>query len=301
MILNLTILNGTHAGHSVQVTAGTPRTFGRAAQSDVVLQDVYLSDVHFALYCDEQGARVRDLQSHNGTFVNNAPVADATLSTGDRITAGQTMFEVALTDHALDAPASAASTTGEITAEDLLRGMQSAPHDCARWALHSEEGNYFAVIDCAREPDLITLVNRIGEEFCAFDETREPDDLGETAPFLVSLTPATEGLADVFEETWGRGHAIFLVSPQPFIEVYQHLISMVTWDEQARLSSARFWDPARLAEHLARLTPEESAAFFGPLTCILAESADPRVMTRYARSSDGVVTAAPIELSLQNV
>jgi hypothetical protein len=214
MILNLTILNGTHAGHSVQVTAGTPRTFGRAAQSDVVLQDVYLSDVHFALYCDEQGARVRDLQSHNGTFVNNAPVADATLSTGDRISAGQTMFEVALTDHALEAPASAASTTGEITAEDLLRGMQSAPHDCARWALHSEEGNYFAVIDCAREPDLITLVNRIGEEFCAFDETREPDDLGETAPFLVSLTPATGGLADVFEETWGRGHAIFLVSPQ---------------------------------------------------------------------------------------
>ena len=301
MILNLTILNGTHAGHSVQVTAGTPRTFGRAAQSDVVLQDVYLSDVHFALYCDEQGARVRDLQSHNGTFVNNAPVADATLSTGDRITAGQTMFEVALTDHALEAPASAASTTGEITAEDLLRGMQSAPHDCARWALHSEEGNYFAVIDCAREPDLITLVNRIGEEFCAFDETREPDDLGETAPFLVSLTPATGGLADVFEETWGRGHAIFLVSPQSFIEVYQHLISLVTWDEQQKLASARFWDPTRLAEHVARLAPEETEGFFGPLTCILAESADPRVLTRYARTPEGVVTATPLTLSLQGV
>ena len=188
MILHLTILNGTHAGHSVQVTAGTPRTFGRAAQSDVVLQDVYLSDVHFALYCDEQGARVRDLQSHNGTFVNNAPVTDATLAAGDRISAGQTVFEVAITAHGLEAPASALSTTGEITAEDLVRGMQSAPHDCARWALHSEEGNYFAIIDCAREPDLITLVNRIHEEFCAFDETREPDDLGETAPFLVTLT-----------------------------------------------------------------------------------------------------------------
>ena len=150
MILHLTILNGTHAGHSVQVTAGTPRTFGRAAQADVVLQDVYLSDVHFALYCDEQGARVRDLQSHNGTFVNNAPVTDATLAAGDRISAGQTVFEVAITAHGLEAPASALSTTGEITAEDLVRGMQSAPHDCARWALHSEEGNYFAVIDCAR-------------------------------------------------------------------------------------------------------------------------------------------------------
>lgn len=298
MILHLTILNGTHAGHTVQVTAGTPRTFGRAAQSDIVLQDVYLSDVHFALYCDEQGARVRDLQSHNGTFVNSAQVTDATLSAGDRIAAGQTLFEVAITAHALETP-SAVSTTGEITAEDLIRGMQSAPHDCARWALHSEEGNYFAVIDCAREPDLVTLVNRIDEEFCAFDETREPDDLGETAPFLVALTPATHGLADVFEETWGRGHAIFLVSPRPFIEVYEHLISLVSWDEQQKLSSPRFWDPSRLADHLARLTPEESEAFFGPLTCVLAESPDPRVMNRYARSAEGVVTAAPIALTLQ--
>lgn len=298
MILHLTILNGTHAGHAVQITAGTPRTFGRAAQSDVVLQDVYLSDVHFALYCDEQGARVRDLQSHNGTFVNNAPVVDATLAAGDRITAGQTVFEVALTAHALEAPA-AAGTTGELTAEDLIRGMQSAPHDCARWALHAEEGSYYAVVDCARDPDLVTLINRIDEEFCAFDETREPDDLGETAPFLVALTPATHGLADVFEETWGRGHAIYLVSPRPFIEVYQHLISLVTWDDQARLDSLRFWDPATLAEHLARLGPEESAAFFGPLTCILAETADPRVMTRYGRAADGAVTATPLGMSLE--
>ncbi len=300
MILNLTILNGTHAGHAVQISAGTPRTFGRAAQSDVVLQDVYLSDVHFALYCDEQGARVRDLQSHNGTFLNNAQVTDATLNSGDRISAGQTLFEVALTSHVLEVPPSAGTDTGEITAEDLLRGMQSAPHDCARWALHAEEGNYFAIIDCARGPDLITLVNRIEEEFCAVDETREPDDLGETAPFLVALTPASHGLADVFEETWGNGSAIFLVSDRPFIEIYQHLISLVTWDEQSRLNSAPFWDPARLADHLARCTPEQIEHFFEPLTCILAESNDPRVMTRYARSPEGAVTATPIAMTLQN-
>ena len=284
MILHLTILNGTHAGHSVQITAGTPRTFGRAAQADVVLQDVYLSDVHFALYCDEQSARLRDLQSHNGTFVNNVAVTDAALAAGDRVTAGQTVFEVAITDHALEAPASAASTTGEITVDALMRGMQSAPHECARWALHSEEGNYYAVIDCARDPALIALINRIDEEFCAVDEARELD-----------------GLADVFEETWGRGHAIFLVSPRPFIEVYQHLISLVTWDDQGKLNSVRFWDPLKLAEHLARLPPEESAGFFGPLTSILAETADARVLVRYARAEDGAITATPQSLSLQGI
>lgn len=300
MILHLTILNGTHAGHSLQVTAGAPRTFGRAAQSDVVLQDVYLSDVHFALYCDEQGARLRDLQSHNGTFLNGAGVTDATLSQGDRITAGQTVFEVALTSTALEAPTNAVTTTGEMTAEDLMRGMQSAPHDCARWALHSEEGNYYAIIDCAREPELLTLINRTREEFCAFDETREPDDLGETSPFLVALTPATHGLADVFEETWGRGTAIFLVSPQPFIDVYRHLISLVTWDEQGRINSPRFWDPTKLAEHLAHLTTEQGTSFFEPLTCVLAESPDPRVMHRYSRTATGIAATA-LTLSLQGL
>lgn len=301
MILHLTILNGTHAGHSVQITPGPPRTFGRAAQADVVLLDVYLSDVHFALYCDEQSARLRDLQSHNGTFVNNAAVTDAALASGDRITAGQTVFEVAITDHALEAPTSAASTTGEMTIDALMSGMQSAPHECARWALHSEEGNYYAVVDCARDPALIALINGIDEEFCAVDETREPDDLGETAPFLVSLTPATHGLADVFEETWGRGHAIFLVSPRPFIEVYQHLISLVTWDDHGKLNSERFWNPLKLAEHLSRLPSEESEGFFGPTTCILAESADARVMVRYARAADGAISATPQSLSLQGI
>lgn len=43
----MTILSGPHAGHSVQVPMGTPRTFGRSPQSDVALTDAYLSDVHF--------------------------------------------------------------------------------------------------------------------------------------------------------------------------------------------------------------------------------------------------------------
>jgi hypothetical protein len=98
MLLSMTILAGPHAGHSVQVPMGTPRTFGRSAQADVVLNDLYLSDVHFAVYCEAQGARVRDLGSHNGTFINDEPVQDRELRNGDRVTAGQTLLRADLVD-----------------------------------------------------------------------------------------------------------------------------------------------------------------------------------------------------------
>ncbi len=296
MLLTLTILNGVHAGHAVSVAAGTPRTFGRAAQSDVALQDVYLSDVHFAVYCDDAGARVRDLQSHNGTFVNGVAVDDAALGHGDRITAGQTTFEAAFAARAGEAPAGVGAITGDLSPESILQGMQHAPHDLARWALHAEDGRFYAVVDCARDPELLTLVNRIDEEFCAFDETREPDDLGTTAPFLVALTPATEGLAEMFDETWGRGHAIFVVSPKPFIEVYQHLVAQTSWTAQGLADGRRFWDPAQLGVILGAADDAQRAAFFEGVTCVLAEGPEARVVHRYALDAAGALAVTVVPL-----
>ena len=79
MILTLTVLNGPHLGHSATIQAGAPRTFGRGVGSDIVVQDQYLSDVHFALYCDSGGARVRasyawqSSQDGSGAALVNSP------------------------------------------------------------------------------------------------------------------------------------------------------------------------------------------------------------------------------------
>jgi predicted component of type VI protein secretion system len=274
--LNLTILSGPHAGHAVAIPSGAPRTFGRGAPSDLVLDDQYLSDVHFAIWTDGSVALVRDLQSHNGTWLNQQPVTESPLRDGDRVSAGQTVLQVSLV--ALRRSDPGAADDGELTPEQLAAGMQRAHHDCARWALQHHDGGLFAVIDVARDPDLLVLLNATGEEFCAFDETREPDDLAATAPVLARLTPATEALA--------------------FLEVYAHLLGFAPppagSDEPA---PPRFYDPAALRPMLAAMEPGARQQFLQPFSAVMAEDADGASMLQYALR-DGSLEVTELAMTL---
>lgn len=285
MLLSMTILSGPHAGHSVQVPMGTPRTFGRSPQSDVALTDVYLSDVHFAIYCEAHGARVRDLGSHNGTFVNDEPVQDRELRNGDRVTAGQTMLRVDLVDESgvvdpLD--------SDELTVDLVAAGLRQEPHDRARFALTAEELPLYAIVDVAKNPELLELINESGEQFCAFDETQDPDDLGPTAPFLLKLTPSTQSFAALIDMVWGNGQAIFLASRAEFMDLYAHLVAQVDWSDDGSLAHPGWWEPRELADLLGQTRGEHLAEFYGPIDAILAEGADRRAMKRYTRAGDEV-------------
>ncbi len=284
MMLTLTILSGPHAGHSVQVPMGTPRTFGRGAQSDVVLTDAYLNDAHFAVYCEADGARVRDLASQNGTFVNEAPVQDSPLRHGDRVTAGQTQFRVDLTDGVAADPLD----DDDLTVELIAAGMRQEPHDRARWALTAEDLPLFAIVDVAKNPELLELLNDSGEQFCAFDETQDADALGPTAPFLTALTPSTPSFAALIDLTWGNGQAVFLTSRAAFMDLYAHLIAQVDWNEDGSLRHPSWWEPRELADLLAQTRAEHLTEFFGPIDALLAEGADRKMMKRYTRAGDDV-------------
>ncbi len=284
MMLTLTILSGPHAGHSVPVPMGTPRTFGRGAQSDVVLTDAYLNDAHFAVYCEADGARVRDLASQNGTFVNEAPVQDSPLRHDDRVTAGQTQFRVDLTDGVAADPLD----DDDLTVELIAAGMRQEPHDRARWALTAEDLPLFAIVDVAKNPELLELLNDSGEQFCAFDETQDADALGPTAPFLTALTPSTPSFAALIDLTWGNGQAIFLTSRAAFMDLYSHLIAQVDWNDDGSLRHPSWWEPRELADLLGQTRAEHLAEFFGPIDALLAEGADRKMMKRYTRAGDDV-------------
>lgn len=285
MPLTLTVIQGPATGQQIVVSPErSPRTVGRSAVADAYVPDEWLSDMHFAVYFDGTRAVLRDLGSANGTYVNSTGVMETAIQHGDQVAAGQTFFSVELLpDVAAPPPAD-----DELTPDELLQAFRNEPRDRVRWALRNEDHALYAVVDVARAPDLLVKINRSGEEFCAFDETRDPESPGEIAPVLVTLSMDSDLVADVVEDSWGQGNAVYLTSEHPFHEVYAHLVGFVEYADDGAVRATNFHKPDVLYEHLARCSTDEAAEFFGPVAAFLAESENPDELLRFQRSDSGV-------------
>jgi adenylate cyclase len=62
---------------------------GRSPDCQIVLKDFGISRTHAKLTADQDGVRIQDLKSKNGTQVNGVPVVEAPLKDGDRILLGK--------------------------------------------------------------------------------------------------------------------------------------------------------------------------------------------------------------------
>ena len=73
-------------------TVDTELVLGRGTGNDIDLEDDLVSRRHCSLKAEDRGIVLRDLGSRNGTLLNDAPVSEAVLEHGDRITAGSSTF-----------------------------------------------------------------------------------------------------------------------------------------------------------------------------------------------------------------
>ncbi|QDU77054.1 FHA domain protein [Bremerella volcania] len=104
--LNVTFEDATGKRH-VWLIPGQTVIIGRNQMADVtVVGDASISGMHFGLDCEEKRCRLRDLQSQNGTKLNDVGVPYATIYTGDKFVAGKTEFHVTIDggEEAPDAP-----------------------------------------------------------------------------------------------------------------------------------------------------------------------------------------------------
>jgi pSer/pThr/pTyr-binding forkhead associated (FHA) protein len=69
-----------------------PITFGRGDEADVQIKDDRMSRQHFVVEPREDRFFVRDLNSTNGTFVNNSFITEQELQPNDKIRCGQTVM-----------------------------------------------------------------------------------------------------------------------------------------------------------------------------------------------------------------
>jgi serine/threonine-protein kinase len=83
------------AGHTFQVGRGS-HTMGRGSDCDIYIPDSRASRHHATIMYDGKMCQIRDLNSANGTFVNNQPVTARgyTLKLGDSIQIGDAVFRL---------------------------------------------------------------------------------------------------------------------------------------------------------------------------------------------------------------
>ncbi len=71
-----------------------PRRLGRGTESDVCVEDRWVSRDHCEIDLVDDILIVRDLASKHGTFVNGCPVTEAELKPGDVLNIGLSRFRV---------------------------------------------------------------------------------------------------------------------------------------------------------------------------------------------------------------
>jgi predicted component of type VI protein secretion system len=82
--------SGDGGALAFRILPGGEKTVGRAKGVDFVIDAALVSRVHCRLSVDPAGRlEVQDLQSTNGTFVNDRRVSSAELSVGDRLGVGR--------------------------------------------------------------------------------------------------------------------------------------------------------------------------------------------------------------------
>lgn len=94
MRLVLEITSGPLAGQQIEAKTGETVSIGRTPKATNPIADNFMSGAHFAVECKANNCVLRDLNSRNGTKLNDELVTESVLKSGDLIHAGRTDFLV---------------------------------------------------------------------------------------------------------------------------------------------------------------------------------------------------------------
>jgi DNA-binding NtrC family response regulator len=169
-----------------------PRSsIGQQPTNDVVLSDKTVSRFHCEILLDAGAARVRDLESRNGTWVDSTRVAEAWLGDGAELRLGRTVLRVQLDEERVAQPLSERSELGPLVggsvpmraafaliekaaatdATVLLEGETGTGKEGAAEALHllgPRRDKPLVVVDCAAIPVNLLESELFGHEKGAF-------------------------------------------------------------------------------------------------------------------------------------
>ena len=131
------------------------------------------------------------------------------------------------------------------------------------------------MLDGARDPRIRRWVlDTRAPSWCLYRGTL-PAPLEDAAPWLLRLVPGHSYVEQFFVRGWHRSWGILLASAAPSRELRRHLRRFLrVRTEDGRILAFRYYDPRVLRAYLPTCTPAEIGAFFGPISCMVAEAED---------------------------
>lgn len=272
----LEIVSGPQQGRRYAVQPGETLTVGRHAQAKLaVREDALLSNVHYALECDAQHCRLRDLNSRFGTKVNGARVTEAVLRDGDRVVAGGTTFVVRIVGGDGAMPPVAAAPAETAVSKPAARPEAAALEGTAGQVLQvlrRQPDRLYTLLDAARDPLVLARLAGAPEQYQSLYEGPQEEAMAAFGPFLVALPAGSPFLEVLVRDGWGRSWGVFLTCPLDFAEVRKHLRRFLMVKlPYGRRAYFRFYDPRVLRAFVPTLNAQETADFFGPIGCYLME------------------------------
>jgi DNA-binding NtrC family response regulator len=112
------VVSGAEQGREVEV--GKPRvTGGRSIINDLVLSDKAISGSHFEILARDDGYRLRDLDSTNGTFVGELRIREVWLKPGQEFRVGHTLLRFVPTQEIVEIPLSKRDTFESVTGSSV--------------------------------------------------------------------------------------------------------------------------------------------------------------------------------------
>lgn len=94
MPYSIRVKTGLEEGELYPLFENREMTLGRNPTNNIFIRDKNVSREHCQIVVTEDGVFLTDLQSTNGTFVNDEKVEQCDLKTGDEVRVGTTLLQL---------------------------------------------------------------------------------------------------------------------------------------------------------------------------------------------------------------
>lgn len=310
-ILVLDAVRKDAAPRRLWVRPGQVVHFGRTHRADECFpHDAGMSSRHFLVERTADGWCCRDLKSTNGTFLNDAPIAEAILHPGDRIRAGDTTFVVVPSmsaggthsharepaTHKSDAPR--AAVLRQPTPGELSYRSYATPSDLRLFVgVKSNSDPAFVVQVLTKKlPPLVVSEKEHARKHCPDANMVSVDPQAneiEGSSCVLVQGPSRDALQRLVEARWGRDELVTIVSAAKVDDAIQALRELVRVStEQSPLNAGAALRPSLLADRLLNRGTLSSESF-APLGVIFLEV--------FGGDRWGIITRAENEAPLQQL